>query len=71
MDTCRTWCGAKDNKYGMTVPFACTLCGSAASQLIYSGQTTKCHLIINLPAGGDVWYSDKHWITEETMDSSL
>ena len=52
----------------MTALLACTLSGSLLPpQLIYAGKTTRCHPVVGFPASWDVWHSDSHWSTEETM----
>ena len=57
-----------DDKREMTALLACTLSGSLLPpQLIYAGKTTRCHPLVDFPAGWDVWHSDSHWSTEETM----
>ena len=35
--------------------------------LIYSGKTNKCHPTITFPSGWDIYHSDNHWSTENTM----
>ena len=57
-----------DDKREMTALLACTLSGSLLPpQLIYAGKTTRCHPVVGFPAGWDIWHSDRHWSTEETM----
>ena len=57
-----------DGKREMTALLACTLSGSwLPPQLIYAGKTTKCHPVVDFPEGWDIWHSDSHWSTEETM----
>ena len=57
-----------DDKREMTAILACTLYGSLLpSQLIYAGKKTRCHPVIDFPAGWDIWHSDNHWSTEVTM----
>ena len=57
-----------DDKRDMTALLACTLSGSLLPpQLIYAGKTTKCHPVVDFPAGWDIWHSDSHWSTEKTM----
>ena len=57
-----------DDKREMTALLACTLSGSLLPpQLIYAGKTTRCHPMIDIPAGWDIWHSDNRWSTEVTM----
>ena len=56
-----------DDKRKMTTLLACTLSGSLLPpQLIYAGKTTKCHPVVDFPAGWDIWHSDSHWSTEKS-----
>ena len=57
-----------DDKRQITGVFAVTATGKFfPPQLIYKGKTERCHPKVSTPAGWDVWHSDNHWSTEETM----
>lgn len=57
-----------EDKREMTVLLAITLAGKLLlPQLLYAGKTVKCHPTVDFPAGWDVWHSQNHWSTEETM----
>lgn len=57
-----------DNIHEMIALLACTLSGSLLPpQLINAWKTTRCLPLVDFPAGLDVWHSNSHWSTEETM----
>lgn len=57
-----------DDKREMTVLLSVTAAGTLLPpQLLYAGKTDKCHPSTKFPAGWDVWHSDSHWSTAETM----
>lgn len=48
------------------------LCGTItgylmAPQVIYAGQTTKCHPNIAFPRHWDIWHTESHWSNETSM----
>ena len=57
-----------DDKRQITAVFAATMTGKyLPPQLIYKGKTVRCHPKVDVPKGWDIWHSDNHWSTEETM----
>ena len=57
-----------DDKHQITGIFAVTATGKYfPPQLIYKEKTERCHPKVAIPAGWDVWHSDNHWSTEDTM----
>ena len=57
-----------EDKREMTVLLAISLAGKLLPpQLLHAGKTVKCHPTVDFPAGWDVWHSQNHWSTEETM----
>lgn len=57
-----------DDKRQITGVFAVTATGKYfPPQLIYKGKTERCHPRVSTPAGWDMWHSEKHWSTEDTM----
>ena len=57
-----------DDKRQITAVLAVTMNGEyLPPQLIYQGKTTRCHPVVSFPHQWDVWHSDNHWSTEETM----
>ena len=57
-----------DDKRQITTVLAASITGDyLPPQLIYKGKTERCHPKVTVPNGWDVWYSDNHWSTEETM----
>ena len=58
----------KEDKREMTVLLTCVMSGSLLPpQLIYAGKTNKCHPDITFPSGWDIYHSETHWSTENTM----
>jgi hypothetical protein len=58
----------KEDKREMTVLLTCTMAGSLLPpHLIYAGKTNKCHPKITFPSGWDIYHSESHWSTEDTM----
>ena len=59
-----------DDKRQVTALLAATLTGEyLPPQFIYKGKTVCCHPKVTIPDGYpvDIWHSDNHWSTEETM----
>ncbi len=58
----------KDDKRQFTAVFAISLAGKLLPpQLLYAGKTEKCHPNFAFPKDWDIWHSDSHWSTSETM----
>lgn len=46
----------------------CTVSGKMLPpQVLYQGKTERCHPRIVFPIQWDIWHSESHWCTEETM----
>ena len=57
-----------DDKRQITGVLAVTATGKYFSpQLIYKGKTVRCHPKLATPTGWDIWHSENHWSTGETM----
>ena len=59
-----------DDKRQITAVLACTPTGTLlSSQLLYQGSTTRCHppAHVVFPHGWDIWHSESHWSTRETV----
>jgi len=63
----------KDDKWQITVVFACTMSGRfLPMQLIYKGTAQKCLLkYVNFPSSWDVTYIADHWANESITISFL
>ena len=35
-------------------------------QLLYKGKAEKCHPIVAIPEGWDIWHSENRWSNEDT-----
>ena len=60
----------KDDKRQITAVLACTPTGKLLPpQLLYQGSTSRCHppASIPFPEAWDIWHSDSHWSTHETI----
>ena len=56
-----------DDKRQITAVLTCTAIGHLLSpQLLYQG-TTRCHPQVNFPDSWDIWHSESHWSTHETV----
>ena len=59
--------GAND-KHLIAAVFCRSLMGDFLSiQIIYKGETTRCHPCFKKPSDMNITHSPKHWSTEETM----
>ncbi len=59
---------SSDDKWQITAVLDVTLTGEyIPPQLIYQGKTLRCHPKVSFPQKWDIWYSDNHWSTEDTM----
>ena len=57
-----------DDKRQITAVLACTATGRLLSpQLLYQGTTTRCHPKATFPETWDVWHSESHRSTHETV----
>ena len=56
------------DKRQITAVLGVTLTGEyLPPQLIYQGKTLRCHPKVSFPQEWDIWHSDNHWSTEDTM----
>ena len=59
---------SSDDKRQITAVLGVTLTGEyLPPQLIYQGKTLRCHPKVSFPQEWDIWHSDNHWSTEDTM----
>ena len=57
-----------DDKRQVKAVIAATLTGELLPpQIIYKGKTGRCHPKCIIPKDWDIWHSDNHWSTEDTM----
>ena len=57
-----------DDKRQITAVVAASMTGEyLPPQLIYTGKTEKCHPVVSIPSGWDIWHSHNHWSNEVTM----
>ena len=57
-----------EDKREMTVLLTCTMSGLLLPpQLLYAGKTSRCYPAVTFPAEWDVYHSESHWSTEDTM----
>ena len=59
----------QEDKREITCVLGCTLSGKLLPpQVIYQGKTERCHPCgISYPTEWDIWHSETHWCTQETM----
>ena len=59
----------QEDKREITCVLGCTLSGKLLPpQVIYQGMTERCHPCgISYPTEWDIWHSETHWCTQETM----
>lgn len=57
-----------DDKQEMTVLLGISAAGMLQPpQLLYAGQTEKCHSSIAFPPGWDAWHTESHWSISKTL----
>ena len=57
-----------DDKLQITGVLTVTATGKCFfPRLIYKGKTVRCHPKLTIPTEWDIWHSENHWSTEETM----
>jgi len=57
-----------DDKRQYTAPLACSLAGDfLAPQILYQGKTTQCHATADFPDSWDIWHTESHWSTSDSM----
>ena len=57
-----------DDKRQYTILLACTLNGDfLPPQVLYQGKTEQCHPNVAFPADWDIWHTESHWSTTNSM----